>query len=111
MTMLDSLRQLVLSGEVRGAQARRLLLGALPGWHVRLGSPPMSIAPAAFTDWRSRIPVSSSPSRLSLDRHHEHHIAENFHEPQSRQCTASIAQWVEVLSTVAAVARYVRHVT
>jgi hypothetical protein len=50
MRMLDSLIQLVSSGEVRGAQARRLLLGALPGWHVRLGLWPMGVAPATSTD-------------------------------------------------------------
>jgi hypothetical protein len=56
MTMRDSLTQLVLSGEVRGAQARRLLLGALPGSHVRLRSWPMSGAPAVFTDWAQLHP-------------------------------------------------------
>jgi hypothetical protein len=56
MRMLDSLIQLVLSGEVRGAQARRLLLGALPGWHVRLGSRPMGVAPTAFTDMAQSHP-------------------------------------------------------
>jgi hypothetical protein len=56
MTMLDSLTQLVLSGEVRGAQARRLLLGALPGGHVRPGLWPMSIAPVAVTDWAQSHP-------------------------------------------------------
>jgi hypothetical protein len=72
MTVVNSLRQLVMGEDVRGAQARRFMLGALPGWHVRQGTDPMGRRPAASS---SRIPVSSSPSRLSLHRHHEHPIA------------------------------------
>jgi hypothetical protein len=66
MRMPNSLTQLVLRDDVRGAQARRSMLGALPGWHVRPGLRPMRRVPAASTDKAQSHPRLIFPAHLSL---------------------------------------------